>query len=285
MAQAIKLSELTSRKRRVEETNNSEEESDINISSTDSEKEDEEAENGTKKEDDGEEIVNIDFDFFSGNPNVDFHALKNLMRQLFGAQESNRIQLSALADLILESPTTTIKTDGQESDPYCFLSFINYKENRKCDYVQYLKKIDNRLSTFFDTIDGNNNKTCALVMSERLINMPPEVVPPLYKITLEDVSNSLGDGKHYDFYIIVSRKYEVNFDMEEDDGESGSRSKKRVKQNEIDYFHEEDRFFEKHSKIHFQSEAKKGVIASYIMIDHEGLVKSIDEFEKEIASW
>lgn len=276
MVQAVKLSELTSRKRRVEDPTESE--SDIDISSTDSENEDQ-ANEGSDKE----EIVNIDFDFFSGNPNVDFHAMKNLMRQLLGAQESNRIQLSALADLILESPTTTIKTDGTESDPYCFLSFINYKDNRKSDYAQYIKKVDPRLTTFFEAVDNNSNSKCALVMSERLINMPAEVVPPLYKITLEDVSKTLGDGKHYDLYVIVSRKYEVNFDIDED--EQVKESRKRVKQEEIDYFHEEDRFFEKHAKIHFQSEAKKGIISNYIVIDHEGLLKGISELEQEISTW
>ncbi|AJV21136.1 Bcp1p [Saccharomyces cerevisiae YJM1615] len=283
MVQAIKLNDLKNRKRKNVGEENGSDESEIDISSTDSENEEEQ--NGE------EEIVNIDFDFFGGNPEVDFHALKNLLRQLFGPQESTRIQLSSLADLILGSPTTTIKTDGKESDPYCFLSFVDFKANHLSDYVKYLQKVDMRLSTFFKTMIDSGNKNCALVLSERLINMPPEVVPPLYKITLEDVATALGDDKHYDFYIIVTRKYEVNFDTD-DDTDSGKRnknkderSKKRVKADEVDYFHEEDRFFEKYAKIHFESEAKKGVISSYMILDHEGLVKSIDELETEISTW
>ena len=277
MVQPIKLSELANRKRRnsADNHNDSSDESEIDISSTDSENENPQNED----KDDEEEIVNIDFDFYNGNPEVDFHALKNLSRQLFGPVESNRIQLSGLADLILKSPTTTIKTDGTESDPYCFLSFIDYKENKSSDYAKYLKKVDSRLSTFLQTVDNASNKTCALIMSERLINMPPEVVPPLYRITLEDVTNALGDDKHYDFYILVSRKYEVNFDMDNDDQDgkdrtiSADRSKKRVKSDEVDYFHEEDRLFEKHAKIHFQSDAKKGIISSYMVLDHAGILK------------
>lgn len=286
MVTTLKLSELTNRKRRndEEEGNGSSEESEIDISSTDSENE--EATGKDIEIDDKEEIVNIDFDFYNGNPNVDFHALKNLSRQLFGPQESNRIQLSALADLMLASPMTTIKTDGPESDPYCFLSFIDYKDNKSSDYAKYLMKVDPRLATFLQTLDNTGDKRCALVMSERLINMPPEVVPPLYKITLDDVSQSLGNGENYDFYIIVSRKYEVNFDTDEDLTKSTvDRSKKRVKNDEIDYFHEEDRFFEKHAKIHFQSDAKKGIISSYMIMTHDGLIKAINELEQEIASW
>ncbi|CCF58548.1 hypothetical protein KAFR_0E03970 [Kazachstania africana CBS 2517] len=272
MVQAIKLSELTNRKRANEE-GDVEDDSEIDISSTDSENE--------EAEGNEEEIVNIDFDFYNGNSEVDFHALKNLSRQLFGPQESNRIQLSALADLMLASPMTTIKTDGTESDPYCFLSLINYNENRDSDYAKYLKKVDPKLMTFLQTVDGNVNKKCALVLSERLINMPAEVVPPLYKITLEDASNVL-DNNHYDFYVIVSRKYEVNFDMDEDEER---RSKKRVKNDEIDYFHEEDRFFERNAKLHFQSPAKKGIISTYTVMDHDGLLKSLTELEEEIAKW
>lgn len=285
MVATLKLSELTNRKRKNDgEEKSSSEESEIDISSTDSENE--EATGKEMELDDSEELVNIDFDFYNGNPEVDFHALKNLSRQLFGPQESNRIQLSALSDLILASPTTTIKTDGQESDPYCFLSFIDYKDNRTSDYAKYLMKVDPRLATFLQTIDNAGNKKCALVMSERLINMPPEVVPPLYKITLDDVSKSLGNSENYDFYVIVSRKYEVNFDTDEDLTKTTvDRSKKRVKNDEIDYFHEEDRFFEKHAKIHFQSDAKKGIINAYMVMTHDGLTKSINELEQEITNW
>ena len=112
MVEIVKLADLT-KKRAADD------DSDIDISSTDSENEDK------LNVDEDQEIINIDFDFFNGNPDVDFHALKNLMRQLFGTQESSRIQLSALADLILESPTTTIKTDGKESDPYCCLLYTS----------------------------------------------------------------------------------------------------------------------------------------------------------------
>lgn len=283
MVATIKLSELTSKRRRNEDEDvDGSDESEIDISSTDSENEDQKN-NG---ENDKEEIVNIDFDFYNGNPDVDFHALKNLSRQLFGPQESNRIQLSALADLMLASPMTTIKTDGPESDPYCFLSFIDYKDNKTSDYVKYLIKVDPRLATFFQTIDNTSNKRCALVMSERLINMPPEVVPPLYNITLDDVTQSLGDGGNYDFYVLVTRKYEVNFDMDEDlTNTTADRSKKRVKNDEVDYFHEEDRFFEKHAKIHFQTEARKGIISSYMVLTHEGLTAGIKDLETEISQW
>ncbi|AAS52926.1 AER245Cp [Eremothecium gossypii ATCC 10895] len=270
MVHAVKLSELSKRKRDVEE------DSDVDISTTDSESD--------QDADGDEEIINIDFDFFNGNPGVDFHALKNLLRQLFGQQEANRMQLSTLADIILQSPTTTIKTDGQESDPYCFLSFVDYKEHRTSDYAKYLVNLDPRLETFFATID-NSDKTCALILCERLINMPVEVVPPLYNITLNDVSSNSSDGKHFDFYLVVSRKYEVSFDMDSDSEDESAKPRKRVKGSELDYFHEEDRHMEKYAKICFQGPTRKGVVPLYMVLDHEGLVRSIGDLEQAIASW
>lgn len=264
---AIKLADAIKRKREVQE-----EESDIDISSTDSENE--------SQNDEEQEIVNIDFDFFNANKNVDFHALKNLLRQLLGPQESNKIQLSALADLILDAPTTTIKTDGQESDPYCFLSFIDYRSNRNSDFAKYLRQVDPKIADFLNSID-NSDKKCAMVLSERLINMPPEIIAPIYNITLEDASNSLGGGKHFDYYVIVGRKFEVNVDM--DDEDTGKR--KRVKTTDVDYFHEEDRFFERNADIQVASESRKGLISSYVVIGHDALVKSIKEVEAEIQTW
>ncbi|SCV06124.1 LANO_0H22628g1_1 [Lachancea nothofagi CBS 11611] len=270
MVSSVKLSDAIKRKRDLQDA-----ESDIDISSTDSEDE-------SDKNEEEQEVVNIDFDFFNGNKNVDFHAFKNLLRQLLGPQESNKLQLSALADLVLDSPTTTIKTDGQESDPYCFLSFIDYRSHRDSEYARYLGTLDPRIGNFLKTID-NSNQTCALVLSERLINMPPEIIAPIYNITLEDASNSLGKGKHYDYYVMVSRKFEVN--VEADDDDKPGQSRKRVKSSEIDYFHEEDRFLERNAKIHFDSESRKGLVSSYVIIEHASLVKSIQEVASEVATW
>ena len=103
---------------------------------------------------------------------------------------------------------------------------------------------------------------------------------------MEDVKQVLGDDKNYDFYVIVSRKYEVNFDMDEDDLTSNQATRKKVRQtNEVDYFHEEDRFFEKVAKVHVDSESRKGLITSYMVLDHAGLVKSIQDLDAAIKTW
>lgn len=72
----------------------------------------------------------MDFDFY--NPEeVDYHALKRLLGQLF-ASDAELIEVNDLVDIIIEENQvgTTIKVDGQESDPYAILSVINLQEQK-----------------------------------------------------------------------------------------------------------------------------------------------------------
>jgi protein BCP1 len=75
--------------------------------------------------------VDVDFEFFDPQPDVDFHGLKNLCRQLFDA-DAQLFDLSALVDLILAQPTlgSTIKVEGNESDPFAFLTVINLRQHQ-----------------------------------------------------------------------------------------------------------------------------------------------------------
>ena len=77
------------------------------------------------------ETLNVDFEFFDPQPEVDFHGLKTLLRQLFDT-DWQLFDLSELADLILSQPTlgSTVKVESNETDPYAFLTVINLHEHR-----------------------------------------------------------------------------------------------------------------------------------------------------------
>lgn len=77
------------------------------------------------------EEMDVDFEWFDPQPAVDFHGLKTLCRQLFDI-DHELFDLSALADIILEQPLlgSTVKTDGNESDPLAFLTVINLWQHR-----------------------------------------------------------------------------------------------------------------------------------------------------------
>ncbi|EEP79828.1 conserved hypothetical protein [Uncinocarpus reesii 1704] len=86
---------------------------------------------GDESSDEEMEVVNVDFEWFDPQPAVDFHGLKVLLRQLFDT-DAQLFDLSALTDLILSQPLlgSTVKVDGNETDPYAFLTVLNLHQHK-----------------------------------------------------------------------------------------------------------------------------------------------------------
>lgn len=287
------------RKRKNEEVSNEP----IDINTTDEEEEQKQEEQEEGIEDEEQEIVNVDFDIIGVTKDAntklpieqDFHSVKSLLRQVLGSEASLKINLSKLADSILEESLATnfIKCDGQMSDPYCFLSFVSYNtitKNNK-DLLLVLNNLDNtNLNIFLDSLktDASIAKKTCFVFSERFINMPHEVVPPLYSITIGEMVENMDKKEEVNFYIVMTRKYEINFDNDdtlEEKEEEETKTKKTKHNTDYDFFHLEDQFFEKNAKIQFEGNSKKGILPVYYVLTKEGLQKSLLEVEQEISSW
>lgn len=74
-------------------------------------------------------MIDVDFDFLNLNPDVDQIALKRLLRQTL-SHDDHLVDAHALADLILEEGArlkagSTIKTDGEDSDPWGLLAVVD----------------------------------------------------------------------------------------------------------------------------------------------------------------
>jgi protein BCP1 len=197
-------------------------------------------------------MVNIDFEWFNFNEKIDFHGTKSLIRQLFDV-DAILFDVSALADLILSQPTvgSTVKTDGEESDPFAFLTALNVQEHRQkkpmAQLIEYLSekaKASPALAPVPELL--GSGKHVALLLSERLINMPSEVAPPLYSMLVDEIEAAVEDKEPYEFthYLIVSKTYheiESTLNVEE-------RKKKKGKQEApLYYFHPEDEVLQKHA--------------------------------------
>ncbi|KAJ5832536.1 Mss4p nuclear export [Penicillium riverlandense] len=214
---------------------------------------------GDDESDEDVDMVNVDFEWFDPQPAVDFHGLKNLLRQLFDA-DAQMFDMSALADLILSQPLlgSTVKVDGNESDPYAFLSVLNMQEHKDKpvikDLTNYLKTksaTNPSLSALHSLLSQTPIPPIGLILTERLINMPSEVIPPMYNMLLEEVAWAIEDKEPYTFthYLIVSKNYEEvesKLDLEE------SRPQKKKKKGGADhrerfYFHPEDEVLERHA--------------------------------------
>jgi protein BCP1 len=94
------------------------------------------------------DMLNVDFEWFDPQPAVDFHGLKILLRQLFDT-DAQLFDLSALTDLILAQPLlgSTVKVDGNESDPYAFLSVLNLQEHKvRRPFRAFDRNVDKQLN-------------------------------------------------------------------------------------------------------------------------------------------
>jgi protein BCP1 len=120
--------------------------------------------------------------------------------------------LHELADLILSQPLigTTIKTDGIGSDPLAILTVLNLHVHKvkSTSYlgslltklvqdhpsiralVQYmLQKIspDTAFTSTLQLILQNESSHVGLVIGERVYNMPPQVIPPMYRMLQDEI--------------------------------------------------------------------------------------------------
>jgi len=198
------------------------------------------------------DVVNVEFEWFNFDPEVDFHGVKTLLRQLFDV-DAALLDMSALTDLILEQHTigSTVKVDGKSNDAYAFLTILNLLEHREkkpvADLIRYLSEkaaTNESLAAIPDLIASG--KSVGLVLAERLINMPSEISPPMYSMLLDEIEAAVEDKEPYEFshYLIVSKTYqevESKLEMEE------QKRKKARESAPLFYFHPEDEVLQKHA--------------------------------------
>lgn len=200
-------------------------------------------------------MVNVDFEMFDPQPAHDFHGLKHLLRQLFDS-DSSLFDLSALADLILSQPLlgTTVKTDGNESDPYAFLTVVSLRVHAShaavTPLVAYLLSkaaaANPVLHRTLKPLLAPDSPTghVGLILTERLVNMPVQVVPPMYKMLLEEIEWAVQENEPYDFshFLVLSKTYtEVASRLDEMESRPSKKWKKqRPRRPETFYYHPED---------------------------------------------
>lgn len=186
------------------------------------------ASNDSDDEDGG--IVQVDFEFFDPNSN-DYLALKNLLNQLLQS-DAQGLAVEGLADLLVAQTLvgTTVKTDGRDSDPYAFLSIVNLDVHKEHASVSALRSyIASKHPSIAPLLQAS---TVGLVVSERLINMPVQVVPPMYRMLLDEIQWAIDDGEPYSFshYVFLSRTYTPTPEQEMDWQSDAPQQAKRRKE-------------------------------------------------------
>ncbi|POR31194.1 Protein BCP1 [Tolypocladium paradoxum] len=201
------------------------------------------------------DMVDVEFEWFNFDQQVDFHGVKSLLRQLFDV-DASLFNMSALADLVLSQPTigSTVKVDGKATDPYAMLTALNTFEHREKepmkDILNYLvdkAQTNDSLAAIPKLINGGTH--IGLIFSERLINAPPEIGPPMYSMLIDEVEAAVEDKEPYEFthYLVLSKTYqEIESTLDVED-----RKRKKAKEtSSIYYFHPEDEILHKHAVAH-----------------------------------
>ncbi|XP_024365011.1 protein BCCIP homolog [Physcomitrium patens] len=137
-----------------------------------------------------QEIVDVDFEYFDPKPN-DFHGIKALLRTYL---DDETWDISGFTDLILAQTTvgTVVKADEDES-PIALLTALNIGRYQKCSCMveihKYLrvKSAHKVESALLEDFWGKYAREVALLISERLVNAPLELAPPLYQGLFEEI--------------------------------------------------------------------------------------------------
>ncbi|KAF9466937.1 p21-C-terminal region-binding protein-domain-containing protein [Collybia nuda] len=217
-------------------------------------------------------LIDVDFDFFDPNPTVDYLALKRLITQLF-QRDADIFHVHELAELILNQPRlgTTVKTDGMESDPYAFLTVLNMHVHHEHSSIKaianYCLEKTTRDPAFNATLQALFSQTqhhVGFVFCERLINMPVQVIPHMYRMLVDELKRAINENEPYTFthLLFISRTYHLSPDEESaifnaaprTNGQSVRKSKRSKPPSEpemeppadhIYSFHHEDEYIKK----------------------------------------
>jgi len=220
-----------------------------------------------KGDDDGGEsdvsLIDVDFEFFDPNPSVDYLAMKRLFAQLFQG-DAELLNVHALADLVLSQPLvgTTIKCDGKESDPYAFLTVLNIHVHQNNPAVKALtqyalekSKSNLEAQALLQRHLGSNalqsNNHIGLLLSERLINMPVQTVPPMFRMLADEIQWAIDENEPYKFthFLLFSRIYRLSAEEAADLHSTAPKSKRQKgappNVGGVFPFHPEDEILEK----------------------------------------
>ncbi|KAF8854196.1 hypothetical protein BDZ45DRAFT_677084 [Acephala macrosclerotiorum] len=201
-------------------------------------------------------MVNVEFEWFNFKPDIDFHGVKSLIRQLLDV-DSQLFDVSGLADLILSQTTlgSTVKVDGEETDPYAFLTILNLREHEEkkvikdlTEYIVTKAKSEPTLKPIADLL--LSSAEVGLILAERLINVPSEIAPPMYSMLIDEIEAAVEDKEPYEFthYLILSKTYhEIASALDQEEAPKSKKNKASKGSKEIFYFHPEDEVLQKHA--------------------------------------
>ncbi|KAL3838050.1 hypothetical protein ACJIZ3_022641 [Penstemon smallii] len=167
-----------------------------------------------------EGVVQADFVFFDPKPS-DFHGVKVLLQPYL---DNKQWDLSGFVDLILEQPTvgTVVKIEDDEDDAvYSIISALNLGRytSSKCmiELKNYLLTVcqDKNIISKLKSLVDDQAQDIGLLVSQRVVNLPPQLLPPMYDGLFDEVewatedepTEELRNSFRFKYYLIITKIY------------------------------------------------------------------------------
>ena len=195
-----------------------------------------------------DEIENVEFNF-SNILEDDYHSLKSLLQPNF---QFENINIGELANLLIsqhEDVGTTIRADDQIFGLFSYVplsSNLAKKDHSSFidDFYNFLKfkvnKTDETNKKKILEIIDNKNLNLGLIISERIINLPEETVPPALGLATKEINECREVEDNYDkrfdfdYLILISKFVKILGDIRKDNKKM-KKDSKSLENNEAYY--------------------------------------------------
>eukprot|EP00850_Spirogloea_muscicola_P016229 SM000130S27116 [mRNA] locus=s130:216772:219735:- [translate_table: standard] len=213
----------------------------------------------------GQELIAVDVEFHDPAP-PDFHGIKALLRNYL--DDAPVWDLSGFADIIVAQRTvgSVVKTAGEDS-PIGVISILSperYRE-KQCmkDLQSFLRKKcgGKPEAAGLEALWAAGRPNVGLLVCERVLNAPADILPPLYQGLFDEVGWAIEDEPkplraffRFEKYLILTRMYkELRKLVEPASRLKGKRLKREMEKAERDfvYIKPEDEIFHKLSSWSF----------------------------------
>ena len=168
-----------------------------------------------------DEIENVEFNF-SNILEDDYHSLKSLLQPNF---QFEKIDVGELADLLIsqhQDVGATIRADDQVFGLFSYVPLSSNLAKKKHssfidDFYNYLKlktnNCDEKNKNKILEIINDKNNNLGLIISERIVNLPEQTVPPALGLATKEINEcreveEKDYDKRFDFdYLILISKF------------------------------------------------------------------------------
>ncbi|CAD6898929.1 unnamed protein product [Tilletia controversa] len=161
-------------------------------------------------EDENPTSINVDFAFLTPNPEVDSQAIRRLLQQLFYTHAPT-LNLHTPTDAILTQAAhlgvgTVVKLDlspeehgkeEEEADPYALMTALPAAvlAHSLMPYLNARLGTQSTTAPFVQALEqAHTSNTLLFLLHERMVNLPAQLAPPLYRILFAELAPFLSEA-------------------------------------------------------------------------------------------